>query len=187
MLICEGSRIDWTAFAALTALGIWLVDGYRRRRERRASRRLLAQIMTTPVAVAQLEIAKLRSLIVPPGGEDTTYLLRVLDSQTGRRELASKASLITLELPPQFLDKVDIFSEVVSNRLALAFAQVNRLRSISQPLGDLPDSAKEHEIVENLKLTLTQIQETEQIIGETFQALLKEGRASARFRRPNSA
>ncbi|MNV44608.1 hypothetical protein D3C71_1363740 [compost metagenome] len=142
--------------------------------------------MIVPVGAAQLEIAKFRSLVVPPGGEDTTFLLKVLDDQTGRKELASKASLITLEFPSQFLDKADLFSEVVSNRLATAFSQVNRLRSISQFLGNLPESANEDEIVQNLKLLFTQIQETEQAIGEAFQALLKEGRASARFQRPKS-
>lgn len=185
MLICEGSKIDWTAFAALTALAIWVVDGYRRRQERRASRRLLAQIMITPVAVAQLEIAKFRSLVIPPGGEDITYLLNVLGNQMGRRDLASKASLLTFELPSQFLDKADIFSEIASNRLALALSQINRLKSMSQLLGDLPDSTSEEEIIQNLKLFLTQAQETEQIIGDAFQVLLKEGRASAWFQRPS--
>jgi len=187
MLLCEGLRIDWTAFAALTALSIWLVDGHRRRRERRASRRLLSQMMITPVGDAQLEIAKLRSLIVPPDGEDTTYLFKVLDSHTGRKEFASKALLIIFELPSQALDKADLFSELVSNRLALAFSQVNRLRSMSQLLGELPDSAHEDEITQNLKLVLTQIHETERVIGEAYQALLKEGRASARFRQQSSS
>ncbi|MNL71518.1 hypothetical protein D3C87_1966780 [compost metagenome] len=100
--------------------------------------------------------------------------------------MAFKASLITLEFPSQFLDKADLFNEVVSNRLAAAFAQVNRLRSMSQFLGELPDSANEEEIIQALKLVLIQIQETEQVIGEAFQALLEAGRASARFHRPSS-
>jgi len=187
MPLCEGLKIDWTAFAALTALSIWFVDGHRRRRERRASRRLLSQMMIAPVGGAQLEIAKLRSLIVPPGGEDTTYLFKVLDSHTGRKEFASKTSLITFELPSQFLDKADLFSESVSNRLALAFSQVNRLKGMSQLLGELPDSAHKDEITQKLKLVLTQIQETERVIGEAYRALLKEGSASARFRQQPSS
>ncbi len=185
MPIFEAFEIDWTAFAAITALVIWLVDGYRRRKERRASARLLAQIMLTPVGVAQIEIAKLRSVVVPPGGGDTKYLFDVLDSQTGRKDLASRASLVTLDLLPQFLDKADLFSEIVSNRLAWAFSQINRLRSLSQLLGDMPDSADEEEIAQHVKVVLTQIQETEQAIGEAFQALLNEGRSSTRLRRPN--
>ena len=184
MLIFEGSKIDWTAFAAITALTIWLVDGYRRHRERRASRRLLAQIMIAPVAVAQLEIAKFRTLVVPPGGEDTSYLLNVLGSHAGRMDLASKAALINLELLPQFLDKADLFSEVASNRLALAFSLINRVKSMSQLLGDMPNSANEEEIVQGLKLVLIELKEAEQAISEAFQALQKEGRASARFHRP---
>ena len=165
MLICEGSKIDWTAFAALTALAIWLVDGYRRRRERKATRRLLAQIMITPVAVAQLGIAKFRSLVVPPGGQDTNLLSKLLSDHTERMELLSKASLITLEFPSQFLDKADFFSEVASNRLALAFAQVSRLKSVVQFLGELPDSASNDETIQALELVLTQIQEAEHAIG----------------------
>lgn len=170
--------MDWTAFAALTALAIWLIDGYRRHRERRASRRLLAQIMVTPVAAAQIEIAKLRCLVVPPGGEDVSYLLEVLADQARRKELAAEASSITFELPAQFLDKADIFSEIVSNRLALAFAQVSRLRTMARLLGELSDSANREEIIQSLKLFLTQIQETEQVVGEALQVLLNEGRAS---------
>ncbi|MFY3854395.1 hypothetical protein ACOTH4_09465 [Achromobacter xylosoxidans] len=173
--------MDWTAFAALTALEIWLHDGYRRRRERRASRRLLAQIMVTPVAAAQIEITKLRCLVVPPGGEDVSYLLAVLADQARRKGLAAEASLITFELPAQFLDKADIFSEVVSNRLALAFAQVSRLRTMALFLGELPDSANQEEIIQSLKLFLAQIQETERIVDEALQALLKEGKASPIF------
>lgn len=187
MLICEGSKIDWTAFAAITALAIWLVDGYRRHRERRASRRLLAQIMIAPVAVAQLEIAKFRSLVVPPGGEDTTYLLNLMRSQAERKYLASRALLLDLELLPQFLDKADIFSEVASNRLAFAFSQINRLKSMSQFLGDTPDSENEEAITEGVKLFLIQIQEAEQAIGEAFLAITKEGRASVWFFRSSSA
>ena len=186
MLLCEGLKIDWTAFAALTALSIWLVDGHRRRRERRASRRLLSQIMIAPVGDVQLDIAKLRSSIIPPGSEDTTYLFKVLDTHAGRKEFAYKASLITFELPSQFLDKADLFSELVSNRLALAYSQVNRLRSTSQFLGKLSDTANKDEIMQNLKQILTQIHETEQVIGEAYQVLLKEGRASARFRHQSS-
>ncbi|WP_085947662.1 hypothetical protein [Achromobacter piechaudii] len=183
MPILEGVKIDWTAFAALTALAIWMVDGYRRRRERRASRRLLAQIMTAPVAVAQLEIAKLRSLVVPPGGEDTTYLLRLLNDECERQDLACRASAIRIELPSQFLDKAEIFSEVLSNRLALAFAQVNRLGSVCKIFGELANTAEKDEIAESLRLVLIQIQDAEQSVSEAFNALLREGKASSRLHR----
>jgi len=183
MQIFQELKIDWTAFAALTALAIWIVDGYRRRRERQASRRLLAQIMTAPVALAQIEIAKLRSLIVPPSGGDTSYLLRVLNHHSERQNFASKVAKITFDLPTQFLDKAEIFSEALSNRLASAFAQINRLRSVCQLFGELPDTVDEEERSQSLNLVLTQIQDAEQSVGEVFQALLREGRASARFQR----
>jgi hypothetical protein len=138
--------------------------------------------MTTPVGITQLDIAKLRSTVAPRSG-DNSFLLNILDNQTARKDLASSVSRVTLELPPQFLDKADLFNEVVSNRLAWALSQVNRMRRASQLLGDMSDSVNEKDIQEHLMIVLAQIQETEQAVDEAFQALLKEGRSSQWLRR----
>ncbi len=175
MWLCEGSKIDWTAVAAVIALVVWLYDKFQRGRERTASARLLAQIMTTPVGAAQVEIAKLRCAVVPPDG-DQSYLHSLLNTQETRKDLASKASLVTIDLPSQFLDKADLFSETVNNRLAKAFSQVSRLKNMSRLLGDLSDSACDEEINEFAMAVLKQIQEAEKAIGEAFQTLLKTGK-----------
>jgi len=84
----------------------------------------------------------------------------------------------TIELPSQFLDKADIFSETVNNRLANASSQVNRLKKMSSLLGDLPDSATEDDISQHLMAVLSQIKESEQATMKAFQALLKAGKQS---------
>lgn len=177
MWLCEGSKIDWTAVAAVIALVVWLYDKFQRGRERTASARLLAQIMTTPVGAAQVEIAKLRCAVVPADG-DQSYVLSLLNSQETRKDLASKASLVTMDLPSQFLDKADLFSESVNNRLANAFSQVSRLKGMSRLLADLSDSARDEQITEFVMEVLKQIQEAEKAIGEAFQTLLKAGKSS---------
>lgn len=184
MWLCTEWKIDWdavgavaTAAAAIIALVIWSFDKAQRKRERAASAKLLAQIMTTPIGATQLEIAKFRCWIVPTDG-DQSHLIDVLNDENARKDLATKAAQITIDLPSQFLDKADIFSEIVSNRLANAFSQVNRLKKLSSLLGDLSDSANEDEIDQHLMAVLTQIKEAEQATAEAFQALLKAGKST---------
>jgi hypothetical protein len=184
MWLCTEWKIDWdavaavaTAAAAIIALIIWSVDKAQRKRERAASAKLLAQIMTTPVGATQVEIAKFRCYVVP-SDSDQTYLLDVLNDENARKDLAAQASKITIDLPSQFLDKADIFSETVNNRLANAFSQVNRKKKMSSLLADLPDSALEEEISQHLMAVLNQIKEAEQATAEAFQALLKAGKSS---------
>lgn len=182
MWLCTEWKIDWdavaavaTAAAAIIALIIWSFDKAQRKRERAASAKLLAQIMTTPVGATQIEIAKFRCYVVPSDG-DQTYLVDLLNDENARKDLAAQATKITIELPSQFLDKADIFSETVNNRLANAFSQVNRLKKMSSLLGDLPDSAMEDEISQHLMAVLNQIKESEQATMEAFQALLRAGK-----------
>lgn len=185
MWFCEGSKIDWTAIgaiatglAALIALGIWGFDKWQRGGERRTSAKLLAQIMTTPVGAAQIEIARFRSAVVRPGG-DQSYLIGMLSSQDIRKDFASRASLVTFDLPSQYLDKADLFSEGVNRRVAYALSQVNRLKTMANLLAALPDSASEEHINEHALAALKQIQEAEASVGEAFQVLLSESRSFA--------
>lgn len=177
MWFCEGSKIDWTAIAAVIALGIWLYDKHQRRGERIASARLLAQIMTTPFGAAQVEVAKLKRAVVPSSG-DQSYLLSLLHNQDTRNDLASKASLVTIDLPSQFLDKADLFSVQVNGRLASAFSAVSRLNMACRLAGDLPDSASEVEINEHVMAVLHLVKEADESITEAFQSLLRAGSSS---------
>ncbi|WP_267122981.1 hypothetical protein [Xanthomonas sacchari] len=178
MWVCEGSRIDWTAVAAIIALAIWMVDGWRRRGERAATRRVLAQIMTTPVGLAQIEIAHFRTLVMP-STEDQSIVLELMNSGEKRREFANKALQVKFELPTQFLDKADVFGQRTSNRLAWAFSQTTRLHTMWRLFAETSDQVDDDEMGARLKHALVQIQETEQAIGEAFNAVLADGRASA--------
>lgn len=117
-------------------------------------------------------------MLLVPSDSDQTYLLDVLNDESARKDLAAQASKITIDLPSHFLDKADIFSETVNNRLANAFSQVNRLKKMSSLLADLPGSALEEEISQHLMAVLNQIKEAEQATAEAFQALLKAGKSS---------
>ena len=177
MWFSEGSKIDWTAVAAVIALAIWLYDKFQRQRERAASAKLLAQIMISHIATTQVELAKFRSTLVPSNG-DQSYLLDIRDTEEARKDLASKASLITVDLPSQFLDKADFFAESLNKTLANAYFQVNHLKNMSRVLGDLSDSASEAEIDEHLMAVLTQTKEAERVIIEAFKTLQQAGRSS---------
>ncbi|WP_283190711.1 hypothetical protein [Pseudomonas sp. PMCC200344] len=184
MWLCTEWKIDWdavaavaTASAAIIALIIWSYDKFQRKRERSASAKLLAQIMTTPVGATQVELAEFKRTLSSSNG-DRSYLVDLLHNEEARKDLASKALQITIDLPSQFLDKADIFSEVVNNRLANAFSQVNRLKTASRLLGQLSDSADEEEVDKHVMAVLTQISEAEKATEEAFQALLKAGKSS---------
>ncbi|WP_412460394.1 hypothetical protein ACK2SD_17005 [Pseudomonas sp. SC11] len=185
MWFCEGSRIDWaavgaiaTGVAAFIAVGIWGVDKLQRWKERATSAKLLAQIMTTPVGAAQIEIAILRHAVVP-SAEDQTYVLGLLNSQEIRVDFATKTSFVTFDLPNQYLDKADLFSEGINRRIAYALSQVNRLKTMANLLAKLPDSAPEKEINQHALAALKQIQGAEAAIGEAFQALLVASKSYA--------
>jgi mannose/fructose-specific phosphotransferase system component IIA len=123
--------------------------------------------MTTPVGATQIEIAKFRCYVVPSDG-DQTYLVDLLNDENARQDLAGQATKITIELPSQFLDKADIFSGTVNNRLTNAFSQENRLKKMSNLLGDLPGSAMEDEISQHFMAVLNQIKKSEQATMEAF-------------------
>lgn len=179
MWLCKDSGWDWTAIAALIALGIWVADGLRRSRERAAARRLLAQIMTAPVGAAQIDIARFRTAVIPTNG-DTTTLLNLLGSQQLRRAFASKAFEVRVDLPSQFLEKADLFGERTANRLALALSQTSRLHSAWRIASDAPDGGDQQELELLVQAALEQIKEAETAIAEAFNALAADGRASYR-------
>lgn len=184
MWLCEGSKLDWTAIgaiatgiAAFIALCVWSYDKFQRWGERGASAKLLAQIMTTPVGAAQVEIARLRCTVIPSDG-DKSYLVNLLNFEETRKDFASKAALVTFDLPAQYLDKPDLFSEPTNNRLANALSQVNRLKTMSVLLGSLTDTASEDDINDHAMAVLQQIKEAETAVAEAFQVLLRAGKAS---------
>ncbi|AYG09196.1 hypothetical protein D7M10_19910 [Pseudomonas fluorescens] len=178
MWFCEGSKVDWTAIAACIALTIWLIDKFQRARERAASAKLLAQIMISSIATAQGELSKFRSTVVPANG-DESFLINIRRTQEARRCLASKAALLSVDLPSQFLDKADFFNESLSKTLANAFFQVSHLKNFCKLLGDISDTAHESEVDEHLMAVLKQIKETETAINDAFNVLRHAGTSSA--------
>lgn len=177
MWLCEGSKVDWTAVAACIALAVWVFDKFQRGRERTASARLLAQIMISHIATTQGELAKFRSAVVPASG-DQSFLIDVRNTQKARQALASKALMLSVDLPSQFLDKADLFSESLSQTLANALFQVNHLKNFSKLLGDTPDSSPEVEIDQHLMAVLTQIKDAEKAIDDAFKVLRHAGTSS---------
>ncbi|WP_416199629.1 MAG: hypothetical protein ACFWT5_11625 [Pseudomonas helleri] len=183
MWLCTDWNIDWnaisavaTAAAALTAISVWLFDKHQRKLERNASARLLAQIITTPVGAAHIQIIKFRSDIVPNGSDKLIAILR--EDESARKQLVEKVSAIAIELPSQFLDKADLFSESLSSSLAYAFSQVNRLKQMVGLLGDLADQETQEVIDVHLMAVLNQIKESETAAETAFNALLVVGRTS---------
>lgn len=184
MCIEQASGIDWnavgaiaTAFAAATALLIWVLDSRRRRREQAATARLLAQVMVVRVSATQLSISKLRQAVAPEN-ESPWLMITATEDQGARVDLADMTANVRLELPEQFLDRADVFSEILTNRLALALAQVSRLQEIAKLSAEIPDNAARETIAEHLTVFMTQLRDTEQAINEALAVLLKAGRSS---------
>ncbi|AVO59192.1 hypothetical protein C6Q18_14880 [Pseudomonas chlororaphis subsp. piscium] len=100
------------------------------------------------------------------------------EDKDARKRLVEKAPAITIELPSQFLDKADLFSEATSSSLANAFSEVNRLKQFIGLLGDLADQEQQEVIDVHLMTVLNQIKTAETAAETAFQALLVVGRTS---------
>lgn len=179
MSICEGSKLDWTAIAAIVALGIWLVDGCRRRRERAASRRLLSQIMTVPIMEAQMEMAKFRTSLVqlPAAGEVPAISMLASDAEA-RVRFSNVALRVRIDLPSQFVEKADLFGQLSSNRVANAIAQVGYFHRLWKILGEQGADARSDDVPRILEAALKQVTVTEEAINEALAATLRDGKAS---------
>lgn len=123
-----------------------------------------------------VQISKFKSDLFPTGSDPLIGALR--EDKDARRRLVEKASAITIDLPSQFLDKADFFSEATSSSLANAFSQVNRLKQFVGLLGDLADKETQEVIDLHLMTALKQINEAEEAAKAAFQALLAVGRSS---------
>ena len=183
MWLCTDWKIDWnaisavaTAIAALIALFVWLHDKRQRKAERSSNAKLLAQIMTTPVGASRVLIAQFREHIFPENGSNILQGLQT--DATLRMQLVEKAAVITIDLPSQFLDKADYFSESVNAKLANAFSQVSRLKQIVGLFGNLTDQATQEVIDKHLGSVLTQIKEAQDAAESAFEALMVVGRTS---------
>lgn len=171
--------VDWTAVAAFIALAIWLIDSSRRRHERRATERFIAQLLVTEFAAARVDVARLRAEIAPPGTADPSQILALLDSQEARRSLADRATQLRLELPSVALDKADVFRQWTSNRMALALSVVMRLKQAGMLMADMEGAAaSDNDIEVAVRHFLELIHDAEQAIQDAYSALLETGKAS---------
>lgn len=180
--LCVNWAIDWTAVAAVTALVIWIVDGWRRSRERAATARLLAQIAITPLAECQVQVAKFSGALGDPDAKGVPLLGAAIESGDARLWILNSSIALRFDLPQQFIDKTDLFGEGVSNRLAYSLVGLSRIRSIAQLAIDAGESGNKQAVTNALEELGRQTQETELVIAQAFQALLKAGRASWRYR-----
>ncbi|KRP71779.1 hypothetical protein TX23_16075 [Pseudomonas paralactis] len=176
MWLCTDWKIDWnaisavaTAVAAIIALSAWLLDKHQRKLERNASARLLAQIMKTPIGAARIQLAKFRCDNFSP--EQADNISRLLKDENSRKKLVEKVSVITIDLPSQFLDKADFFSEAVNNELAKAFFHVNSLKQIVMLTGGLSDSETEINIKQHVNSVMHKIKQAEEATQKAFDAL----------------
>ncbi|MCY0106777.1 hypothetical protein NQF78_00500 [Pseudomonas monsensis] len=185
MWLCTDWKIDWTAIsavatatAALIALSVWIYDKYQRKRERSASAKLLAQIMKTPIGDTRIQLAKFRCDNFSP--EQTGTNIRLLIDENARKKLVEKVSVITINLPSQFLDKADFFSEAVNNELANAFFHVNSLKQIVMLTGDLSNSETADNIKNHVGSVIQKIKQAEEATQNALDALVNVTASSGR-------
>ncbi|WP_411384400.1 hypothetical protein ACK3BK_12245 [Pseudomonas sp. L7] len=177
MWLCTDWKIDWnaisavaTAVAAIFAVCVWYRDNQQRKRERSASAKLLAQIMKTPIGATRVEVARFRC-----DNFSAVQIKRLLIDENARKTLGEKVSSITIDLPSQFLDKADIFSEKINNELASAFFHVNNLKQIVMMTADLPNSAKDEDISKHVGSVIQKIQQSEDATQNALNALQELG------------
>ncbi len=178
MWICTDYKIDWTAVAAGIALWIWAHDTLRRRKERAASRTLLAQMMTKPFMEAEIEIARFRESLVASFGEQASARELVDTPVAGREKIHAKALRISLDLPSQFIDKADLFDSDSASLVAKAFAQIGYLHRLWKLQVEPNDDVDAQGRLLMAAAAFEQVTVTEKSIKEALSAMLKVGRVS---------
>ncbi|MNC30943.1 hypothetical protein D3C81_1306180 [compost metagenome] len=166
-------NIDWTAVAAGVALFIWVADKALRSRERSATRRLLAQIMTSAVGDARLEVVKIRSKLAEDGAEQ---LVSLATSPEARVALWCRVSSLMVELPSQFYDKADIFDSSTTRALAAALSAVNELRSIVRMTSELDSSAEVEDLSDHVRTIGEKVIAADAALKQAFDELIEVGR-----------
>lgn len=166
--------IDWTAVAAGIALFIWVADKFQRSRERFANRRLLAQIMTSPVGNARLEVAGLRQQLAADGAKELQELAL---AATARVALWERVKTISVDLPSQFYDKADMFEHTTSTILAAALSSVNEVKSAVKITAELRANAAEQELFDHINLIGQKVINADSALERAFTELTRVGRA----------
>lgn len=162
--------IDWTAVAAGIALFIWAADKWQRSGERGATRKLLAQIMTSPIGNARLEVVKLRTGLAERDGKQ---LLLLSQSAESRKELWNRVQSLSADLPDQFYDKADIFNQNTTTKLAAALSSINELRSIVRLTHELTDGTTESDMYNHIKLISDKVLAADAALERAFDELVK--------------
>jgi hypothetical protein len=168
-------EIDWTAIAAGIALFIWIADKFQRSRERSATRRLLAQIMTSPIGNARLDVVKIRFGLAENGAEQ---LQDLANSRDARVEFWDQVKSLNVDLPPQFYDKADIFDTSTTRTLAVALSAVNELRSIVKMTSELAASATEDDVYAHIRTVGEKVVAADAALEHAFDELIRVGRVS---------
>jgi len=168
-------KIDWTAVAAGIALFIWIADKFQRSRERSATRILLAQIMTSPIGNARIEVAKIRFRLAENGAEQ---LQALANSRDVRVDLWDQVASLNIDLPPQFYDKADIFDSSTTRALAVALSAVNELRSIVRMTSELATLATEDDIYAHICTVGEKVVAADAALELAFDELIRVGKVS---------
>jgi len=166
--------VDWTAVAAGIALFIWVADKIQRSRERSATRRLLAQIMTSPIGNARLEIVAVRSQLAIDGA---SQLQQLLISPKARTALWERVQAISVDLPSQFYDKADTFDRSTATILAAAVSSVNEVRSIVRMTSELPVNTANEDFYNHINLIGQKVIDSDTALERAFTQLARVGRA----------
>ncbi|MNM41912.1 hypothetical protein D3C81_527400 [compost metagenome] len=166
-------KIDWTAVAALIALFIWVADKIQRSGERSATRRLLAQIMTSPIGNARLEVVKIRARLAEDGAKQ---LLLLAESSELRIAFWDHVKALVVDLPPQFYDKADIFSRSTTGVLAAALSAVNELRSIVRMTSELASTTADDEVYNHIRTVGEKTVAADDALKCAFEELIRVGK-----------
>lgn len=154
--ICTDWAIDWTAVAAMIALGIWLADLLRKRSERKAAARVLAQLML-------IELGNLRAYLlgmsVDLRANRSTEAQAELDARISmqaefRRQLLGYQENLQSETLRRLSERVDVLPSFFATSLALAFSELNAVIHLSRLVGESPHDGLHAEQMPDLRAAI---------------------------------
>ena len=154
--ICTDWAIDWTAVAAMIALGIWLADLLRKRSERKAAARVLAHLML-------IELGNLRAYLlgmsVDLRANRSTEAQAELDARISmqaefRRQLLGYQDNLQSETLRRLSERVDVLPSFFATSLALAFSELNAVIHLSRLVGESPHDGMHAESMPDLRAAI---------------------------------
>lgn len=134
---CTDWQIDWTAFAAVVALSVWLIDLVRKLRERHAAAKVLAQLILIELQIisAYLQGFSMDLMTDASDEERGEYDYTISERQEIRIQLLNYVERFQALDLRRLAERVDVLPAMLSVSLSLFFSELSAVVQFLKVIG----------------------------------------------------